>query len=74
MTHGDQAVMFALVSQEFSQVGDGAFMTKSLAVSPLVRTDFRSCRVLGYESRPRVEAFDLPAELEFNLIYTFDEY
>ena len=50
MPHGDQAIVFTLVAQEFSQVGNGAFVTKPLAVTPLVRTDFRSRRVLGYET------------------------
>jgi hypothetical protein len=72
--HSDQSVVFTLFAQEFSQVGNGAFMTKTLAVIPLVRADFRSCSVLGYESRPGVEALDLPPELKFNLICTFDEY
>jgi hypothetical protein len=72
--HGDQVVVFTLAAQEFSQVGNGAFMTKSLAVSPFVRTDFRSSRVFGNESRRSVEALDLPAELKFDLIRAFDEY
>jgi hypothetical protein len=74
VAHSNQAVVLTLTAQEFGQVGNRAFMTKSLAVAPHVRTDFRPCAIFCDESRRTVEALHLPAELKLNLICTFDEH
>jgi hypothetical protein len=74
MAYCDQAVFFTLTTQEFCQVSNCTFMTKSHAFAPPMCTDFRSCRVPCDESRRRIEGFDLSPELKLNLIRPFDEY
>src|SRR4030095_2884788 len=68
MTHGDELVVPAPALKEIDQVGDRPAVPELGALVPGLRTDVRALRILGRESRLRVEAFDLPFQHQWKLV------
>ena len=68
VAHGDELVVPAAALQEIDQVGDRPAVPELGAFVPGLRTDVRALRILGHESRLRVEAFDLALQHQRELV------
>jgi hypothetical protein len=68
VAHGDELVAPAVALKEIDQVGDRPAVPEFGALLPGLRIDGRALRILGHESRLRVEAFDLALEHQRELV------
>ena len=73
VAHCNQAVVFAMSTQEFNQVRDSPVVTQPRALLPLARANVRASRIFGGKDRGGVKAFNLATQQQIWLRIAISE-